>query len=460
MPYSYSTFAQLKTQLALRLSDSNQIFWVNAELGLLLTEALRAFGLCSAFWRDRGTFASVANTAFYDFGPVLKNGSGQLIRGHVVTDQYVIQQLQYALLENASSQSAWAGTDMFAYNDLANAIQNRLNQFHADTGLGMHRTVVNVASPPIGRQVLDQSIIDVRRVAWQGASPQNYFTTLWREDERLLTAADQGWSVNPGTPEAYSIMAPPPLQLQLAPIPISSGHLELLTINSTTLNPASGPTILDLPDDLTPAIKWGALSDLLGKDGPARDQPRAQAAESMYQLYVKLARVLPVILHTELNGVPMIPVTLQEMDSSNPNWENITADGSNPVQDIVLVSIGMIALSAVPDKAYSVTMDVVRATPTYADTDPIQLGREQVDMILDYAEHLALFKVGGEEWASTQKQAQSFIQQALTYNQRLSAAARTSAIASAQSTRLHKEIRRRSEDPLGLGALQGAPANA
>lgn len=456
MPYTFSTFAQLKTQLAGRLADPSKIFWTDQELGIWLTEALRTFGLMSAFWRDRGTFNSSANTVFYSIASLLKNGGGQLIRGHVVTDRDIIQELQLALLESTSSQSSWTGTEMFSYNDLANAIQNRLNQYHSDTGLGVTRTVVNVASPPIGRQVLDQNTVDVRRVAWLGSSPENYYTVLWREDERLLTAADQGWSVNPNTPEAYSIMAPPPLTLQLAPIPISNGQLEILAVQSIALNPASAATVLNIPDDISPAIKWGALSDLLGNDGPARDPMRAQYCEKQYQLYVQMGRILPVIIHAELNGVPLIPCTLQELDSSNPNWENVIANASNPVQDIAIVSTGLIALSAVPDQAYAVTLDVIRATPTYSDGDNVQLGREQVDMILDYAEHLALFKVGGEEWQSTMKQAQSFIEQSLAYNQRISAAARTSMTVSDQSTRQKDEIRRRLNTGKGLGALKEA----
>ncbi len=458
MAYSFSTFAQLKTQLSLRLGDASKVYWTDTELGLWLTEAFRTFGLLSAFWRDRGSFSASANTAFYSLSTLLQNGSGQLIRGHVVTDQDIIQQMQFALLESASSQSSWTGTEMFTYNDLANAVQNRLNQYHSDTGLGMVRTLITVASPPIGRQVLPQDVIDVRRVAWQGAAPENYYATLWREDERLLTAADQGWSVNPGTPEAYSVMAPPPLTLQLAPIPIANGTLELLAIQSSTINPASGPTVLPLPDDLTPAIKWGALSDLLGKDGPARDLPRAQYCETRYQLYVEMGRRLPVIIHAELNGVPLIPVTIQEMDASTPGWENVTANGLNPISDIVIVSVGLIALSPVPDQAYGVTLDVVRTTPTYSDTDSIQIGQEQMDMILDYAEHLALFKVGGEEWMATQRQAQNFIVQCLTYNQRLSASARAVVASSAQSTRLTSEIRRRGSSPSGLGTLKAAPS--
>lgn len=455
MPYTHTTWTQLQTQLSLRLFDATNIFWTATEVEIWLTEALRTFGLCSGFWRERGTLNTSVNTVFYDLPTSLSNGS-ELILSYSVTDQDIIQQLQYALLENASSQSSWGGTEMFTFNDVANAVQNRLNQFLSDTGIVVNRSVINVISPPSGRETLSQNTIDVRRAAWIGAPPENYYVNLWREDERMLTAADQTWSVNSGTPEAYSVMAPPPLELQLSPPPVSSGQLELLTVDSAALTPSSGATVLGIPDDLTPAIKWGALSDLLGNDGIARDPIRAQFAEQRYGQYVQMARLLPVVVHTELNGVPLIPSTLQEADGENPGWQNIVANVRNPVSEVLLCSANLIGLRAVPDSAYSVTCDVVRRTPIPSSgATNVQLGREQLDMILDYAEHLALFKVGGAEWHATDKQANNFLMQSLTYNQRLSAAALASFSASLQSQRQKQGVPRRLEDPSSLGSLKG-----
>src|SRR5438309_1064099 len=411
MPYAHTTYTGLKTSLSERLADTAKTFWTDTELGLYLTEALRTFGLLSGFWRARGALRTIANTVFYDIttqtygSPTL-----QALLGSTVTDRDIIQQLQYHLVESASDQTQWLGTEQFIYNDIVKAVQQRLNQFLADTGIVVTRSLVAVASPPIGRQQLTDTIIDIRRAAWLGASPLNYYVPLWREDERTLTAANQGWSVNPDGPDAYSILGPPPLQLQLSPIPVASGQLELLTVSTgTALNPASSATALGIPDDLAPAIKWGALADLLGKDGIARDPVRAYYCEQRYQIYVRLARVLPVILHAGLNGVPLIPATLQEMDAAEPNWESVTASPFNPVADVIIAAPNLIALNPVPDTLYSVTLDVVRKTPTYSDADQVQIGREQLDAILDYAEHLALFKVGGAEWHSSERQANNFL---------------------------------------------------
>jgi hypothetical protein len=122
--------------------------------------------------------------------------------------------------------------------------------------------------------------------------------------------------------------------------------------------------------------------------------------------------------------------------------------------DIALTASNLIALNPVPDGAYSVTMDVVNVNIPQGDGDQIQLGREQIDMIIDYAEHLALFKVGGAEWHATERQAKNFLIQCITYNQRLSASARASAIASMESYREKMERPRRLMTGSSLGALK------
>jgi hypothetical protein len=226
-------------------------------------------------------------------------------------------------------------------------------------------------------------------------------------------------------------------------------------VNTKRLDPANTATVLGIPDDLTPAITWGALADLLGEDGIARDPIRAKYCEDRYQQYVKLARMLPVVIHAELNGQPLIPSTLQEMESSTPQWENTAASVLNPISDILLCSSNLIAFYPVPNQTYSGTFDVVQKTPVPVNSlDDIQIGREQVDMILDYAEHLALFKVGGVEWHDTEHHAQNFFMQSVTYNQRISAAARAALSASWQSERQKSGIPRRKNSAVGLGAMK------
>lgn len=446
MAYTHITQGQLKTELSARLGDPLQRFWSNNELGVLIQESLRTFGIASGFWRERGVLSLSAGTAFYSLDTELPN-----ILGYTVTDYYLIQCLQYSLLESVASQQSWSGTEMFALSDLVESIERRRNQFLSDTGIVLTRSLMDVSPSSIGRHHLDQSIIDVRRAAWVGAPPENYYTNLWREDERSLTASNASWSVNQGQPAAFSIMAPPPLEMQIAPPPMNAGQVELITVNSgTPIAAGDNASVLGIPDDLSWIVKWGALADLLGSDGESRDMARAQYAEQRYRQGVELAKLLPVVLNGEINGVPLITDDLQSVDGRNPNWQN--APGTPTT--ISVLGANMIAISPVPDDIYSVTLDVVRRAPLPAhDGAPVQVGREQLDMILDYAEHVALFKVGGEEWMATQRQADNAIIQAMTYNRRLSAAARY--VVAARETSLRENYRRpRQLDGIGIGSLQ------
>src|SRR5262249_48162567 len=124
MPYTHTTFGQLKAQLANRLSDVSNIFWVNEELDILLREALRTYGLLSGFWRDRSTFNTDSSVIWYD----IRTTAASLL-APTVTDRDIIKSVQYALLEKTTTQATWTGTEQFTYADITNACQNRYNQF-------------------------------------------------------------------------------------------------------------------------------------------------------------------------------------------------------------------------------------------------------------------------------------------------------------------------------------------
>src|SRR6266699_25486 len=451
MSYAHTSFSQLKTQLAARLGDSNKTFWIDDELRILLKESLRTYGLLSGFWRERGQFSTTAGVAFYDLPTQLSDN----LLTYSVTDREIIQALQFHLLESASTQASWPGTAQFTYSQVTSAIQRRLNQFLSDTGVVVNRSIDSTSTKNSRRSVPD-TVIDVRRVAW---IESNVYTHLWEEDERALTASNMAWSTARDAPAAYSVMAIRPITLQIAPPPSAAGTVELLTVDTgPTLTPSSAATVLGIPDDLTPAVKWGALADLLAQDGEGRDLERAQFAEKRYQQYVALARLLPVIVHSMINCTPVWTCAVQELDAANPQWQNISG---TPV-DIAVASQNLIALSPVPNNATTtVTLDVVERTPMPAnDSAQVQIGREELEAIIDYAEHLALFKVGGALFMATEHVANNFLLQAITYNQRISASARYLFTAQAQSEREKlPRPRRLVAQGMGAGGGMGVPDN-
>jgi hypothetical protein len=290
---------------------------------------------------------------------------------------------------------------------------------------------------------------------WKRAADSLYFL-LREEDELALTAYDQAWSTTPATPKAYAIMAEPPLTVQFGPPIIDVGTLDVFSVNSGAMLDPTVPVVLGVPDSLAWAIKFGALSDLLGREGPAYDPVCAAFCESRWRLGIAAAQDAALFVHSEINGVPVISSTIEEADSysvgvTGRSWQNDTG----PPKDIFTIG-QFIGLKPVPDDVYSIVLDVVRNAPVPTlDTDFLQIGREQVGAILDHAEHLAAFKCGGDEFRATLQQEDNFLKSALAFNKRLAVASRylPAALENARSQAIFAPtIKSSAAEPVAQGA--------
>src|SRR6266404_414139 len=412
--YSHITYAQLQTEAAVRLDDPTNIFWSGAELKVYILEALRTWQAFAHYWRDRMTFGTVANTIFYD----LTQQAGTLLP-FTVKDSDLTSTMLYHLLELQLSAGNYVGTDMFQLSDFTKALERRRNQFLLETGMVVSRLVMNWPAPPISRSPIDDRVTAIRRVAW--IDPNGKFTVLWRSNEWAASAFRLAWETSPDvTPSAYSSAAEPPVTLQVIPPPVNNGQVELLAIlTGATLNPSAG-VLLGIPDDFTWAIKWGALADLLSKAGQAHDTLRANYCEQRYKEGILLAALHTSAVQGLINGVQTQIQAVKSFDTFNPSWQNSTP--GQPV-NLALASWNMLAVSPPPDAvAYSVTLDVVRNAPLPVNAnDFVQLGREELDALIDYVEHLAMFKIGGIEFMETLPLYQNFQRLAAVYNETLKA---------------------------------------
>lgn len=410
MAYTHTTYAQYRTQLANRLGDSDKIFWVDDELKLVTLETLQVYGLLTGYWRERpGPVVTSSGTAFYDLATEFPD---QL--GYSATDTTVEQLLLYHLLEPPTIP--YAGSEMFTQADITASMQRRRNQFLAETGIvvSSYSTVVP-AVPSSGRVTLPDDVITVPRAVFKRVDGTYY--QLWREDEMGLTDYNSQWSYTADNPYAVSITATPPLQVQLAPVPIDIGTLELLTVETgAALDPAAS-VILGIPDDLAWGLKWGTIADILNVDGLSFDPDRTAFCEARYGLAVAIAKIAPVLVVAQLNGVPLTIDSIAAIDGYAPGWQTSSSTPS------VIGTVGdTIAVYPVPDGIYSILVDIVSKAPLPVnDADYIDVGREVLDSLLDYSEHLCRFKQGGTEFAASLPTANRFLKQCISYNSRLSA---------------------------------------
>lgn len=428
------TLGYFKSALRARLGVSSA-YWGDAELGIYVVEALRTWNAAAAFWRDRGVFQTEAAAPFYDLSAKVP-----ALLGYTIKDADLVTAMEYHVLE-PPTPTVWTGTDMFTLAELTGTIERRRNQFLVETGAILTHYAPSILPPPVGRVQLQDSVIDVRRAAWK--TPGGVYTHLWREDEHNLNAYAPGWSINPDTPSCYAMIASPTWRMQLAPVPIDEGTLDLLVVAAgATLDPATG-IALGVPDDFAWVVKFGALADLLGKDGPARDSMRSAYCEKRYREGVQLARMWNTVIQAEINGVPVLPCSLHDLDGGYPGWQN----SSGELTMIAMGGQNMLVVADVPDGVYSVTLDVVRNTPIPAnDTDQLILGREEADVVLDYAEHLACFKLAGAEFEATMGHYERLFRLAAVHNERLRAQAANFGPLSKIAMREGKQRPRRKSD--------------
>lgn len=449
MAYTHTTLADCRTQLSRRLHDTGFSFWRDTgtyiEVDLYIFEALRTWQVLTAYWRARGTISTSASTPFYSIPSTL---SGSL-RSYTLTDRDLVAIIQAHLLEPITG-STWTGTEQFTLADITDALNRRRNYFIAETGCRLVNLTQAAASPPISRQSLTDTIIDVRHLWW--VTPEGYYSRMSREDELSLNAYSSTWTTSYATPYSYSITASPPLTLQVAPAPSNSGSLDMLAVQlPAALDPSTG-VLLNIPDDFAWIVKWGVLADLLSKDGPARDPLRAEYCLRRYNQGVELAKLSSCIIQSEISGIPLITSSLAELDLYDYNWRNPTS-----IPGIICpAGIDLLALYPVPNGVYGLTLDVVRNTPLpTVSGDQIQLGREELEAVLAYAEHLACFKEGGTEFTTTIPYWEQLFQMASGYNDRLGAASLYSA-ALAEQSRRDKRFRAYKKKGESLGALADA----
>lgn len=406
--YTHTTYMQARGLLAQRLADPS-IFWTDKELGFYLIDALRHWSLLAQYNKDEASFSTVAGQAFYSLKEQIPS-----LRPYTVTDQDLLPLLQYHLMELPSTGS-WVGTEQFNLEAILESITRCRNKLLLQTNAVLQVSSIPTGVPPVLRVSLPDTVIDLRRVAWK--SPDSY-KTLRQRDSISRRSFSPTASYNSATPDVYLKSSLPYVNIELSPPANDVGELQVVTVQTGLTATGSG-ILLGIPDDFLPTLKWGVLSDLLSAD-IAGDAERAAYCEARWQEGVEACRTAPVLWAPDINGAQVSVSALAELDAFQPNWQNT----SGQPLSIGVAGYDLLALAPVPDDVYSVVAQVTRTAivPT-DDMDFIQIGREHLDMLLDYCVHLASFKQGGDTFGSTKPLFDSFLAAAKLNNNRLKAQA-------------------------------------
>lgn len=443
LPYSYSTLADAVNQLAgrLYLSQANVTngtgFWTAAELTLYIQESLQTWNAYAQYWRGDFTF-NVTASGFgwgeggYGGGGYGGGGTGSstwydltqvanTLRPYTVTDVDLYTIMEYHLLEPPTG-AVWTGTDQFQISDLMSAVQRRRDEMLSTTGCTITLSTLPT-TPAQTRNYLNDSILDVRRIAWFPTPVSQSDTAVpnvvWPEDVWSFEAFQDGYTTSPqGTPTSYAMSSQPPLSFDVDTTPQQPGTYELLTVNAGTDLMTTQPTLMPIPTDFCWVLKWGALADVFSKEAEAKDELRASYCNKRYQQGLQLLSAAPAVLQLRINNVPTWTDAVRGADEYSTDWQSF-APGV-PVNTFT-AGLNMIALSPPPDAfGYTVTVTVVQNAPLPVNPgDFVQVARGDYDAVIDYAQHLALVKNGGSEFAATKELYARFVKQAALYNSKL-----------------------------------------
>ena len=107
---------------------------------------------------------------------------------------------------------------------------------------------------------------------------------------------------------------------------------------------------------------------------------------------------LPWLLQAEVAEVPVDTPSFVEMDGYAQNWEN-----SWPASDpqIVVGGVDFVALAPFAKSSIVSSVLTVVGNAPVDSSQPVQLSRDGVDQVLNYAQHIATFKRGGSEFSET-----------------------------------------------------------
>jgi hypothetical protein len=422
--FSYATLADAQAALAARLyeslSDSTQEQWPADELTVYIVEALRSWNALTSFWRAEFPFTLTQGVNWYDLTALPSS-----LRPLTVTDQYLANTLEYHLLEPLTSltpttlnPAVWAGSGQFSLFDIYGAITRRQNDTLGASGCTITRSVV---SAPVVRTgiILSDSTIDIRRVAWFPASGQGWDTQILRQtDAWAKRAFDYLYLSSPEqAPTTWLQSTEPPPRFDVDYVPPVPGQYEVLTVNAGPTANATSAQIVPVPNDWTWVVKWGALADLLGRESNAKDPLRADYCLKRYQEGMILMSMSPAVLAMQMNGAPLNIDAVKNGDNFNPAWQSSTQSAPQSCYSAGLNLIGFATPDAGP---YGVLVTVVQNAPVpVLQGDYIQVPRNAYDAVLDEAQHLAAFKLGGTEFTSTYPLHRNFMTRCGLYNAKL-----------------------------------------
>ena len=411
--YTEVTLADLRERLAGKLGDPGMVFWISGELDGYLNESLRTWAAFGGYYTERLDITLVAGQSIYDLPSLIGSPVA-----YVTDSDTIVARAKQVLLEPATLATYLDQYPTPQVDGMQFALRVNYEQWLRDTGL-----ITTYQELP-GQEVVElpERNLELRHVEWK-AEPSPTTTTHYYTELRE-TQSDQvrytNYFVN-GQPRAYVSLTQPLNSVRIYPPPEDIGKLAIFNLQLPTQMSLDADPI-PLPPALDWVMKYALLQDQFEFDGQCRDPYRAEYCARRYEDSLVLGRNFPSVYNCWLNGRPIVVGGIKDIAARRPRWHS---DRGVPVV-VGLVSWNHLVVTPIPqaadlvDNPLTLTVELQTQPPTLvADADIIQLPREHHELIVDFAQHLALLKTSGAEFAMSMGAYKDLLETSMEFNDRL-----------------------------------------
>jgi hypothetical protein len=409
--YSWLTLSAAISALQARLGNGGAVAVPSAEAQAYLTQSLREWNALTEQAKSEFVFSVTGAQTWYNTGTLA--GSPRL---RSVTDANLYTMMQYMLLEPPTGAGTWTGTNQFTLSDLQLALQRRTQEVIQASSSNLAQLAPLASTPGTLRTLLADTVLEPRRIRFIPATGFGNPITLTREDTQAFQFFIPGYiGSQPSTgPQSWSVASEPPLAFDVDNAPSVAGTYDAIALNSGPTFAPPAPSLLGVPDDWSPLPMWGALADVLGGESEKTDRERSAYCLKRFTDGLNILRQSNWLVQANVNGVPCDTPSLYEMDWTSPEWQN------NAAAWPALVQAGMDLVGVCPVAGASVGVTLIGNAPILDGTGTyLQIARDQWDVVLNYAQRLATFKDGGQEFAATEPLELDFYRAAQETNRRL-----------------------------------------
>lgn len=193
-------------------------------------------------------------------------------------DQALLEDLQFALMEQPDGGQSWP-SGIWTRDDVVDAINVGVRQLQRDT----HLTVTyleQLVIPGALSVSMPADWMATAHLVWR-TFPEGVRTPLTAVDAYEADLALPEWETTLGSPIGYADLDTNTLELRLVPTPDHAGVLENLYVPVPELMEGNG-TEVPVPEEFLSAVKYSALSTLLGSITRLEDAERAAYCDERY----------------------------------------------------------------------------------------------------------------------------------------------------------------------------------